>query len=328
MGILALSAALLLPALPAGARDGSVTLAAVGDVRLDGPVGNIIRTKGPDAPTAGVREALAADLVLANLETPITTRGKKLPKKWNFRAPARRLRALRRAGIGLLNLANNHVMDYGTQGLLDTLAALDLAGLIHVGAGRDKDSAFEPVIAGVNGVRVGVLGATSTFPEEAWAGKRRPGVAFADPDDLARAVRKAKGRCDVLVVSFHGGTELAEEPNETQREASRAAIDAGADLVLGHHPHVVQPVEVYKGRFIAHSLGNFLFVSPAPATRWGVIARAVLSKNGVVELEFVPIDTWHGEVRPAPPEGAEAARRALDRYGAFAASPRLKFKAP
>jgi len=140
---------------------------------------------------------------------------------------------------------------------------------------------------------------------------------------MAEIVGRAKARCDVLVVSFHGGTELAADPNEIQKAVARAAIDAGADLFLGHHPHVLQPVEIYKGKPILYSLGNFLFVSPTPATRPEIVLRARLAKDGVRGLDLIPLDGNWGRPKPASPETAAAARAALNRLGALDAFPEL-----
>ena len=309
------------------ASGASVVLVAVGDIRLDGPVGLVAALGGFGAPTAKIREALRADILFGNLETPITTRGLKHFKKYNFRAPPKSLAILREAGFSIVNLANNHVWDYGERGLLDTLAALRETDLPHVGAGKDLEEAQRPVILERSGVRVGWLGFTSTFPSEAWARANKPGVAFADFGRFPEVVRRAKDRCDVLVVSFHGGDELAPEPNAVQRDFAHAAVDAGADLVIGHHPHVLQPIEEYKGRFILYSLGNFLFVGRA--ARWSALARVRLSRDGIESIEFEPLDTWFGQPHPPSKAGAVAAWAALDAWGTLTANPgRLRFLEP
>ncbi|MDD5629335.1 MAG: CapA family protein [Elusimicrobia bacterium] len=300
----------------------TATLAAVGDIRLDGPVGRIIAREGAAAPTAAVRDLLQADIVLGNLECPMTQRGTRARgKTWTFRAPASRLAALKAAGFNLIHIANNHVMDYGPGGLRDTLAALKAEGLPSVGAGRDRDEAEKPYFAAAGGLRVGVMGFTSTFPESAWAGPRRPGVAFSGSDRAGRLIREARSACDVLVVVFHGGTERADEPNEVQKAFAHWAIDSGADAFIGHHPHVVQPVELYRGRPVLYSLGNFLFVSPTPSTRLSVVARLKLSAAGVAGIDFLPLDTNWG--RPLPATAAQSAElgRVLDRYGALSSQP-------
>lgn len=317
--------ALLLAAVASAASTGTVTLSAVGDIRLDGPIAAVAKEGGPEAPSADVRHLLEADIVHGNLETPVTTRGKKTDKTWNFRAHPRLLPILTAAGFTVLTIANNHVWDYGLEGFLDTVAAVKKGGWLMIGGGKDRAEAEKVRVVVKNGLRVGFLGLTSTNPKEGWARPGKPGVAYSDFKRIAGVVSGAKEDCDVLVVSFHGGTELAEEPNDIQKSVARAAVDAGADLFLGHHPHVLQPVEVYKGKPIVYSLGNFLFVSPTPSTRPTVVVRATLTKEGVQKLAFHPVDGNWGRLKPAPHGGEveAAARAALDRFGVFAAHPDL-----
>ena len=222
-----------------------------------------------------------------------------------------------------LNIANNHVWDYGLDGFLDTLNYLEKDGWAYVGGGRDRAAAEKARLFEVGGLTIGIVGLTSTHPEQAWAGKSKPGVAYSDFDRMKEIVGRAKKECDVLVVSFHGGTELADDPNEIQKAVAHAAIDAGADLFLGHHPHVLQPIELYKGKPILYSLGNFLFVSPTPTTRPEIIVRARLAKGGVRRLDLIPLDGNWGRPKPASPETAAAARAALNRLGALDARPDL-----
>lgn len=304
------------------AAPAAVTLTAVGDIRLDGPVGDIIRRQGPAAPTSAVREILQADIVLGNLECPVTSRGARvLGKKWTFRAPPKNLAALKAAGFNLMSVANNHTMDYGPEGFQDTLAALDREDLPYVGGGKDRADAMKLKVVPVRGLRVGVLAFTSTFPESAWAGPHKPGVAYSDYDRAGEVIREARGRCDVLVVVFHGGTELAEEPNEVQKAFAHLAVDSGADAFIGHHPHVIQPLEIYQDKPIIYSLGNFLFVSPTPATRLTAAARLSLSSRGIGGVEFAALETNWGRPIPADAARREELFRILDRYGALSAQP-------
>jgi len=315
-------------AASSAATDVEVTMTAVGDIRLDGPVAAVAAQGGDAAPTRDVKALLSADIEFANLETPVTTRGAKTPKTWNFRARPAYLNIVKEAGFTVLNIANNHVWDFGRDGFLDTLKTLEKNGWTYVGGGRDRAAAEKVRLIEFEGLTVGLLGMTSTHPEQGWAGKDKPGVAYSDFNRIAEIVGRAKKECDVLVVSFHGGTELAEDPNDIQKAVAHAAVDAGADLFLGHHPHVLQPVELYKGKPILYSLGNFLFVSPTPSTRATTVARFRLAKDGVRAIEFTPLDTNYGRPRPASPELAAAARASLNRLGALDARPDLIRFAP
>ncbi|HAM36023.1 MAG TPA: capsular biosynthesis protein [Elusimicrobia bacterium] len=299
-----------------------VILTAVGDIRLDGPVGWIMAERGPRAPFSALGKELDADILFGNLECPLSKRGRKTEgKTWTFRALPRSLTALKAAGFNLVNIANNHVMDYGPDAFEDTLKALREHDLPFIGGGRNRDEAEDLRLITVRGLRVGFLGFTSTFPEKAWATARRPGVAYSDFARVGAVISQARARCDVLVVSFHGGTELAEEPNDIQKAFCRLAVASGADLVLGHHPHVIQPLELIQGKPVLHSLGNFLFVSPNPATRPTIMARIALSGQGVKSIDFVPLDTNWGRPAPASAENRQLLMTALDRYGVLTAQP-------
>ncbi len=317
------SLAAMPPPVVSTAPETEVLMAAVGDIRLDGPVADVARGTGPGGPTSAIRDILEGDIVFGNLETPLTARGIKTAKTWNFRAKPALLKIVKAAGFTVLNIANNHVWDYGREGFEDTLKALSRNGLDFVGGGRDRAAAEKARLFEFEGLTVGLVGLTSTHPQAAWARRNAPGVAYSDFDRIAEIIHRAKKQCDVLVVSFHGGTELAEDPNEIQKAVARASIDAGADLFLGHHPHVLQPVELYKGKPIVYSLGNFLFVSPTPTTRATVVARVSLAKNGVRGIDFIPLDTNYGRPKPAGPDLAAAARASLNRLGALDARPEL-----
>lgn len=308
----------------AAAVPAELTLAAVGDIRLDGPIAAVAKAD-PRAPYEDVAELMKADILFGNLETPVTTRGSKTPKTWNFRAHPKLLAIVKAAGFDVLNIANNHVWDFGLDGFLDTLAALKKHPWTVIGGGKDRAEAEKVRVVTRHGIKVGFLGLTSTNPKEGWAKPNKPGVAYSDFARIGGVVSTAKEACDVLVVSFHGGTELAEDANDIQKAVAHAAMDAGADLFLGHHPHVLQPVELYKGKPILYSLGNFLFVSPTPSTRATVVVRATITKLGVTRLSFHPVDGNWGKLKPAAPGGdmETQARASLDRLGAFSQAPEL-----
>ncbi|HBC94428.1 MAG TPA: hypothetical protein DCZ10_16390 [Pelotomaculum sp.] len=183
----------------------------------------------------------AADITMVNLENAITDRGYKAPKQFNFRMPPKYTQVLLNGGIDIVNLANNHVWDYGTIGLQDTIAYLDTAGIEHVGAGESIDAAAAPAIIEVKGKRIGFLG------------------FYFNEGNVEEGVAALRQKSDVVVVNFHWGTERSNYPDGYQVALAHRAIDAGADLVIGHHPHVLQGMERYKGGVIAYSLGNFVF---------------------------------------------------------------------
>ena len=250
------------------------TLLAGGDVLLD-------RTEpeGIDPFTKVQPDLASADVAIVNLEMAITERGEPYEKEYVFRAPGSAALTLVGAGIDVVSLANNHVFDFGREGLEDTISVLDEVGILRPGAGSNNAEAYAPRILTLdNGVRVAFVSATAVVPGGFASGADRPGVAdakWATPRVLA-AVRAAAAGNDVVVVSLHWGVEREPCPNEEQRTLAQQIIEAGADLILGHHPHVLQPIETLDRSVIAYSLGNFAW-----HPRYGITGD-----TGVLEVVF------------------------------------------
>lgn len=309
-------------------RQPRVVLDAVGDIMLDRSVGQAMRERGMTYPFEAVQSLLAgSDLRFANLELPLTERGAPAAKRYVFRAPPAAAAALRGAGFTLLSLANNHLPDYGHEGLLDTLAALDQAGIAHTGAGRSQEEAHAPAVVTVNGLRIALLAyvnvpddAGSGFSTRAWAaGPATPGVAWGTVEAVRRDVAAARAQADLVIVSIHAGFEYTAVPNAVQRELAHAAVDAGAMLVLGSHPHVLQGVEFYRGAPIVYSLGNFVFDlddddrrQPGLPSVLSAVLRVTLDRSGVRALRFLPVVIDERDGRPVPVNGPEA-RSVLER---------------
>lgn len=277
------------------------SLAAVGDV-MPGRGSDAILLASPRGKETVFGDVLPlmkkSDLLLGNLEGAVTVRGEKFVKAYNFRFPPTILDALVSSGFGYLALTNNHVYDFGDQGLLDTLDAFKAAGLPTSGAGRDLAEACRPWEKTVRGTRVRVL-SLGAYPAEgtkfdgrlqAAAGENRPGILWAGETALA-AMRKGFSADTFDLVLVHGGEEWHSEPAAEQKALYRSFVDAGADIVIGSHPHVLQGAEVYRGKLIAYSLGNFLFPG-MDETRYG--EESVLLSLGIHEgevryVEFHPV---------------------------------------
>jgi len=191
-----------------------------------------------------------------------------------------------------LSLANNHAFDYGRQALEDSLAKLSRSGIDYVGAGFNESEAYSPVIKEINGTKIGFLAYTDLGSPYWKATADASGIAWIDEEQLGLAksqIEKAKSEVDILIVSLHSGEEYAEAPAQFQVEFSKAAIDAGADLTVGHHPHVVQKPEIYNGKYIFYSLGNFIFDQAfSEETMEGQIVE-ILIENGKIR-EIIPIN--------------------------------------
>ena len=280
-----------------------IHLTFAGDVIMAGNVEKMLIEKGYDYPYTELKDLfLRDDYTIANLETPVTTRGTPPTNKaFVYKSPPAALPALKAAGIDAVNLANNHSMDQGVEGLLDTFAALDENQIEYVGAGVDSARAYAPVYVEKNGIRVAIFGFSRVIPEVSWyAGKNKPGVAATyDPTQAIQAIQEARPKADLIVVIPHWGEERKDFPLDNQKELARAYIDAGADLIVGGHPHVIQGLEQYKDKWIAYSLGNFIFTrSTEPRTWESIVLQASCTKTGKCELRAIP---FHAELARAVP---------------------------
>jgi poly-gamma-glutamate capsule biosynthesis protein CapA/YwtB (metallophosphatase superfamily) len=260
-----------------------LVLAAVGDVNLGDAPGAAIATEGPRYPWESAGPALRqADIAFANLECAISERGTPFAKQYTFRGTPAALAGLRRhAGIDVLNLANNHVGDFGRTALLDTVRGVERLGMRAVGAGPSLERALRPQLVERLGLRVAFVGFSNILPAEFAAGAGRPGIAWATPEAVERAVRAARRRADVVVATFHWGVEKMPYETAEQAELARVAADAGAQLVIGAHPHVLQPVRRSGPALVAYSLGNFVFGAQSSETAATGILETDLSADGV-----------------------------------------------
>lgn len=249
-----------------------------------------------DWPFAKLKDIFSrADVVMVNCENAITNYDIKVPKTFNFKMNPELVAIFRLHKIQV-TLANNHVFDYGRKGLEDTLKYLDESGIYHVGAGANLDKARKPIIRQIKGKKIAFLAYGNYSP----AGKNTPGTAYSTPEHVIEDIREAKkDGCDYVVVNFHWGIERATEPTVSDRELAHLAINNGADLIIGHHPHVLQPVEVYKGKVIAYSLGNFVFGGNSRYPRDSMLLEAIFQEN-VLSYRKIPIRIDPQETRYQP----------------------------
>lgn len=284
-----------------------VNLQAVGDIMMARTIGDMVLTQGPDSIFSGVQSVLeTADLLVGNLECAITGGGEPQPKIYTFAAPPAAALALGLAGFDVLSLANNHAMDFGSVGLLDTRINLGQYGIASVGAGANAVEAHAPVILERNGLRVAFLAYVDVpneftgFDTHTWiATNTQPGVAWAYRDQIKVDVTAARLLADVVVVFLHSGYEMNDMVVAHQRGEAITAIDAGAALVIGSHPHILQAVEKYHGGLIAYSLGNFVFDDNEGISNASVILQVLLSRQGVENYHFFPVLIENGLPRLA-----------------------------
>jgi poly-gamma-glutamate capsule biosynthesis protein CapA/YwtB (metallophosphatase superfamily) len=289
---------------------GRVTLNAVGDLMLARDIITLMDENGSVYPFSAVKELLEdADITIANMEGTFTERGAQASKFYTFRTPPLHARGLAEAGIDVVSLGNNHAMDFGAQGLQDTLDALEAAGVLHGGAGANHQAARAPVFMEKNGLRLAFL-SYNAVSEATFAGPNSYGVANAETAAITQDVAGAKASTDLVIVSLHAGTEYVDTPTAQQSILARAAIDAGAVLVLGHHAHVLQGIQEYNGGLIAYGLGNFVFdldsgdlATLGPRPFQTMVLRLELSHEGVEKVVTRPVFIDPTENRPVVPTG-------------------------
>ncbi|MFW6068015.1 MAG: CapA family protein [Chloroflexota bacterium] len=294
-----------------------VKLVAVGDIMLDRALGQAIAAGDTLYPFTHVATILQnADLTVGNLESALGDVGQPANKSYAFRAPPQAAQSLAQAGFDVVSLANNHGMDYGPEALLQGISLLTDARIAPIGAGVDIDQAHEPYVTEVNGLKLGFLayvnvpveGSAPYFDTASWTARPgAPGLAWADPERIARDVGALQERVDHIIVVLHSGYEYVPSPSPEQVAAAYAAIDAGASLVIGHHAHILQGVEFRGEGVIVYGLGNFAFNITGPAQT--AILSIWLGKQGVRQLSFVPaIIQGSGQPVPAAEPDASAIR--------------------
>lgn len=238
-----------------------------------------------------------ADVRFVNLEGPISDRGTETVSPHNnlvFNGPPAAARVLSRARIDIVSMANNHAWDYGKKGLLETLEWLDKEKVVHVGAGSDLERAYQPKIIERNGFRLAFVAINDVWNQAHVPGQSaRDHVAGASKDRLVRVVRslREEASIDGIAISYHGGVEYTDEPVTHTRELAVAAIDAGADVFLGHHPHVVQGLTFHEKRPIVYSLGNLLMRmnSAHPTTEMGLAVKIEFERAAIPKIFACPI---------------------------------------
>lgn len=281
---------------------------AAGDVMMDRNVSDLIDSDGGKAPLEDVASIMRrGDFTVVNLETPLSERGEARDKDVTFRGNPDGVKALTWAGVDAVSLANNHALDYGDAALGDTLDLLDANKIAHAGAGGNEKEAWEPAIVRTKGKRVAYLAWSYIEPGGFVADSDSAGIAGAkeNTEKIAAAIRAAKKFSDFVIVSFHWGVEYEDYPVDEQEELGRAAIDAGADLVASHHPHVIQGIEVYRKKLIAYSLGDFVFDHYSRKTGEGFILEAKLGRKKTLSARVIP--TYANEQgKPSVVTGDEA----------------------
>lgn len=292
-------------AVPSARERGRLVIHAVGDVNFDLGHNAIFGHTGYESPWAGLRGIFQRDhLTIVNLECSPSTLGSPIEKEWQFRCPLAALAPMRAAGVDVASLANNHAGDMGKTALVEGRQNLSAHGIHPVGAGSDLVEANLPAIFEIEGWRVAVVGFSGISGGGAWfAGPGRPGVAPATVDNVTAAIAAAAAQADVVIATVHWGVELTAQPTSGDRMRARAMIAAGADAIVGHHPHRLQPLEVIDGVPVFWSMGNFVWPSLGPIIATTGVAEIVIEPDGSVVGRLIPayiLSHGHPELRGSP----------------------------
>jgi poly-gamma-glutamate synthesis protein (capsule biosynthesis protein) len=306
------------PKLPKRLGSGEpVTFAFGGDVMFEEPIRSYLSE--PASVFAPIRGVLRkADVAMANLETPVTDRGTPTPnKEYLFRAPPSAFDALKRGGLDVVTVANNHGMDYGAQGLEDTLRTAKKKGFPVVGGGFNEAQAFHPWRTTVNGQRIAIIGATQVIDEEflSWWEARgsQTGVASAKydmEDRLVRQVMKTRRTSDTVVVYLHWGEEMKSCPLDRQVSLAERLVKAGADIIVGSHAHILLGGGMLGRAFVDYGLGNFVFYTGGGIAAQTGVVEVTATGRRIDGYRFVPATISGG--RPEPVTGSEKAARIRD----------------
>jgi poly-gamma-glutamate synthesis protein (capsule biosynthesis protein) len=276
----------------------SITLFFVGDIMLDRGVELSVKKYGNNDwkfPFLKISDFLKkADILFGNLEGPISDKGQKVGTIYSFRADPKVIEGLTYAGFDILSVANNHIFDYAESAMADTFSRLKEAGIDYAGGGFNESEAYSPRIKEINGTKFAFLAFTNLCAPFWEATKENPGIACltANPLDnqsekekIKKSIAEGNERADLVIVSMHFGQEYQTSPTPEKRALAQLFIDAGADLVVGHHPHVAQPIEKYKSGYIAYSLGNFVFDQDfSEETMEGLLLKVIVENAKIKEV--------------------------------------------
>lgn len=287
-----------------------ITLAFVGDIRLSDKIGKLIEKHGVNYPWEYVGPILrGADAAFGNLETVVGTGGVPQDKKWTFQSRPETLAGMVEAGITAVSLANNHIGDYGPEGITETISNLEAAGIKYAGAGINSHAALKPLLLEKAGFKIGFIAASRVVPTVEWiASEHRPGLFSAhDEKALITIIATLAKEADVVIASIHWGEEGKDVPSIEDRNLAHRLARAGADVIIGHHPHVLQGFERFEQSLIAYSLGNFVFTfSSNPLTPFGGILLVDVGQQGITGARFIPTQLRWG--RPEIMAEQEAGR--------------------
>lgn len=274
--------------------ESKATFVAVGDMMLSRGVERVIENGGPLLPFSQMAETLSSsDFNFGNFEAPISGNDKRMGKGLVFNVRTTDIEGLIKYKFKVVGLANNHAFDQGLAGLQNTRSFLTQKGIENTGTGADKTEAWTPRVITANGIRFGFLAASYASVNDGGVTKNQYVARIEDVDEMKAAIAKLKTECDIIVVAMHAGIEYTRNPEKGQIAFARAVIEAGADILIGAHPHWIQTIEQYQGKYIFYSLGNFIFDQRKPDTKEGLALKITARRGGgrtaIDQIELIPV---------------------------------------
>ncbi|MGM0441657.1 MAG: CapA family protein [Elusimicrobiota bacterium] len=281
---------LITPKLQAASTD-TIKILLTGDIYPGGHAQSFLVNE-PSYPYKDLNNILKeGDILIGNLETPLTTSTETfMDKTYTLKSSTDIIHSLKAGGFDAFSLANNHIMDFGWKGVKNTLKLLEKYKIKYSGVGKNLESARKPAVIQKNGFKVALLSYNNSLPLEFNADEKKPGTSFGQHKYITRDIKNIVNKCDIIIVSFHWSEELMETPKDYQKKLARTAIDSGAHIVFGHHPHVIQSVETYKDGIIAYSLGNFIFGSYSDKVSEGLLMQITAGKSKLHSTHIIPIN--------------------------------------
>ncbi|MCX6792740.1 MAG: AmmeMemoRadiSam system protein B [Candidatus Falkowbacteria bacterium] len=268
-------------------KAGDAEFIFVGDVMLSRYIGQLMDKRNDyNFPFEKIKPFLSkADLVFGNLESPISSSGKSTGNLYPFKADPRVVLGLKNAGFNVMSVANNHAFDYGLEAFSSTLNNLKGAGIAYAGGGENLTQASQGAFLELNGTKVTVLAYTDLLAKKLAATNSHGGFSYLDKDQMVKDIIQAKRKSDLVIVSFHWGREYEAIANERQKDIARVAVEAGASLIIGHHPHIAQELSKINNVSVAYSLGNFIFDQNfSPETKTGILLEVIIKGKRIASV--------------------------------------------
>lgn len=283
-------------------EDPEITIAFAGDTMFDWQLRPVIQQKGADYPFQHVKKEIeSADYSFVNLESAFTTHEQKFPGQlfWIKSDPST-LQAVKNTGFDMVNIGNNHTLDYGQEGLLDTISHLEKLDLPYTGAGKNAEDAYTAKEVTIKGKKFKFLSFVRFMPDTTWvAGENKPGVANGyDIDLVTKTIEEQKKDADYMIVYMHWGVEKTNQPAQYQKDYVQKMVEAGADAIIGSHPHWLQGFEYYNGVPVAYSLGNFLFPDYVNGHSAETGVLTLTFKGDDIKMSFNPYMIRNNQITP------------------------------